>query len=376
MKVAIVAETFLPTVNGVTRSLEKVLCHLASLECEVLVIAPSTRGQDGQGAGAATTVVRLPALPLAGYPDIRIAVGGTARIRGILAHFAPNIVHLASPFELGWRAARAAEQLGIPTVAIYQTDIPGYMSRYGLPFLENWAWQRVEDIHRSVTRTLAPSTAAAEQLRRRGVPRVSLWGRGVDAELFHPRNRDDAFRSQVAPGGERIIGYVGRLASEKQVEDLAVLRDIPGTRLVVVGEGPQRRSLEAVLPDAVFTGLLTGSRLARVMASLDVFVHPGELETFGQTIQEAMASGVPVVATGRGGPLDLVSSSHTGWLYTPGDLGQLREQVVDLIGDDAKRAAFSSAARASVQQCTWAAVCDKLMVHYREASLEHALLRV
>lgn len=103
------------------------------------------------------------------------------------------------------------------------------------------------------------------------------------------------------------------------------------------------------------------------MASFDLFVHPGELETFCQTIQEAMASGVPVVATGRGGPVDLVDSSRTGWLYTPGNLHELRAYAMDLIGDDAKRAAFASAAFDQVQGRSWTVVGDQLMEHYRHA---------
>src|SRR5699024_4431555 len=144
---------------------------------------------------------------------------------------------------------------------------------------------------------------------------------------------------EVAPG-ERIIGYVGRLAPEKQGEDLRALNDIPGARLVIVGDGPERERLARELPGAVFTGFLGGDDLGRAVASFDVFVHPGEAETFCQTVQEALASGVPVVATGSGGPIDLVRSSTDGWLYTPGDLDDMRSRVVDLLGDDAKRASF------------------------------------
>src|SRR6185312_1105009 len=283
---------------------------------------------------------------------------------------------LASPFVLGWRAVRAAAALGIPSVAVYQTDVPAYASRYGMPMLENWAWQRVERIHTAASRTLAPSTDSVHKLKGHGIPRVELWRRGVDTVRFHPGKRDASFRGRVAPRGERIIGYVGRLALEKQVEDLAAVLDIPNTRLVVVGDGPRRSFLEAALPGAVFTGFLGGDELAAAMASFDVFVHPGELETFCQTIQEAMASGVPVVATGRGGPVDLVDSSRTGWLYEPGNLAQLRTYAMDLIGDDAKRAAFAAAAFQQVQGRSWHVVCEQLMNLYAEAIAEHPRLRL
>jgi len=367
VRIALVAESFLPQMNGVTHSILRVLEHLQGRGDEVLVIAPSTQDTGVPDPVHGARVHRLPSVPLAGYANVRVALGGVARVKRILADYAPDVVHLASPFVLGWRAAQAAHQLGIPTVAIYQTEVPGYAGRYGVPFLENWAWNRVEQIHLLATRTLVPSTFALNQFLGRGIPRVHMWRRGVDTLRFSPAKRDDAWRAKVAPDGERIIGYVGRLAVEKQVEDLAVLAEVPGTRLVIVGGGPQREALEAALPGAVFTGFLGGEELARAVASFDLFVHPGEFETFCQTIQEAMASGVPVVATGRGGPLDLVENSRTGWLYEPGDLAALRSRVADLTGDDAKRRAFAAAAHASVQGRTWHALGEELVRHYQAA---------
>lgn len=376
VRIAIVAETFLPTVNGVTHSIQRMLDHFIERGDEVLVIAPSSTDPDDYGLDQTIRVVRLASVPLAGYSSVRVAVGGVGKVRRILADFAPDIVHLASPFELGWRALRAAASLGLPVVAVYQTDVPGYAARYGLPLLESWAWQRVGNIHGGASRTLAPSTSAVRQLEAHGIPDVRLWRRGVDTSRFHPGKRSQSFRASIAPSGAKLLGYVGRLATEKQVEDLRVLDAIEDTRLVIIGDGPLRPALESALPGAHFTGFLGGEELATAMASLDLFVHPGELETFCQTIQEAMASGVPVVATGMGGPLDLVDSSKTGWLYHPGNLAQLRSQVIDLVGDDAKRAAFSQAAFASVQGRTWPVLCELLIQHYEETISEHALLRL
>jgi phosphatidylinositol alpha 1,6-mannosyltransferase len=374
VRIAIVAESFLPLMNGVTHSILRVLEHLQERGDEVMVIAPSTSDTAVSDVVNGAFVHRLPSVPLAGYTNVRVALGGVSRVKRILADYAPDVVHLASPFVLGWRAVQAAHQLGIPTVAIYQTEVPSYAARYGVPILENWAWNRVDNIHLRADRTLVPSTFALNQLRGRGILRVGMWRRGVDTARFSPTKRSTAWRASVAPRGERIIGYVGRLAVEKQVEDLAVLADLPGTRLVIVGDGPQRAALEAALPNAFFTGFLGGDELAQVVAGLDLFVHPGEFETFCQTIQEAMASGVPVVATGRGGPLDLVENSRTGWLYEPGDLEQLRGYVQDLVGDDAKRRAFGTAALASVQGRTWPVLSAQLVEHYKAVIAGEALV--
>jgi len=350
--------------NGVTQSLVQMVHYLRSNGHTVLVIAPRSAGEvDGAGLPG-FTVELLASVGLPSYPDVRLVFASTKRIEGILGEFAPDVVHLASPFVLGWQALRAADHLGIPTVAIYQTDIPGYAQRYGVTAATPALTQHLARIHRRATLTLAPSSAALDELAELGVERLRLWARGVDAERFDPSRRSDAWRDRVAPGGEVVIGYVGRLAPEKQVDDLRALAGIPGTRIVIVGDGPSRAGLEAALPDAEFLGFQTGLALAESLASFDVFVHPGENETFCQTVQEALASGVPVVATGRGGPLDLVESSRTGWLYRPGDLDDLRDRVRDLVGDDGKRRAFGLAARAAVAHRTWASLGAELVGHY------------
>jgi phosphatidylinositol alpha 1,6-mannosyltransferase len=370
VKIAIVAESFLPSMNGVTHSVLQLLDYLSARGHQAVVIAAADHDATDSyqpPVGPIVGVHRLPALALPGYNSFRVAVGGSARLRRLLAEIEPDVVHLASPFVLGWRAIVAAERLRLPSVAVYQTEVPTYAARYGIPAAEPVLWKRVFDIHDRATLTLAPSSFSVGELQKRGIPRVRRWGRGVDAQRFQPAHRDEDWRRQIAPNGEVIIGYVGRLAAEKQIDDLAVLADLPNTRLVITGDGPQADRLKAVLPNAVFTGFLGGAELATLMAGLDIFVHPGEAETFCQTIQEAMASGVPVVAVGRGGPLELVDHSRTGWLYPPGDLTALRARVADLVGDTRKRRAFGTTARNRVEGSSWAAVCDELMGHYRDA---------
>jgi phosphatidylinositol alpha 1,6-mannosyltransferase len=365
MRVAVVAETFLPQMNGVTHSLLRILDHLDQRGDDVLILAPGSDHQPTTVSGF--PVVPLPSIALPSYRDVRLATVAVSRLTRVLRRFAPDVLHLASPFVLGWQGVRAAEALGIPTVSVYQTDVPAYAARYGVPAAEPVLWNHVRRLHARSTVNLAPSASAMTLLAEHGVERLSLWGRGVDSVRFAPVKRDNDLRSGWAAPGERVVGYVGRLAAEKQVDDLRVLQDIPGVRLVIVGDGPLRGTLEAALPAATFLGFLTGDRLASAMASFDVFVHPGESETFGQTIQEAMASGVPVVATGKGGPLDLVDSSRNGWLYRPGDLGDLRARVADLTGDDAKRRAFALAARRSVESRSWPEMCARLIGHYEAA---------
>ncbi|MGD7704837.1 glycosyltransferase family 4 protein [Microlunatus sp. Y2014] len=369
MRIAVVTETFLPQVNGVTHSILRVLEHLQSEGHEALVIAPSAGGEvPREYAGA--RVIGLPSVSLPGYAGFRVATSGQFRLEKILTDHAPDVVHLAAPFALGYKASQVGHRLGLPMVSIYQTEVPTYASRYGVPQLEPVLWRRVRNVHNLATRTLAPSSFAAGQLAEQGVERVQLWGRGVDSERFHPDKYDPQWRARMAPNGEKIIVYVGRLAAEKQVDDLHVLTDLPNTKLVIIGDGPKRAELEEFLPHAVFLGQQTGDAVPTAMASADLFVHTGELETFCQSIQEALASGTPVVAPARGGPLDLVDPSHTGWLYPPGDLAAMRGHVRDLLGDDFKRKAFGLKGRAAVEHRTWPYLCSVLMQHYREVIAE------
>ncbi|MDQ1173328.1 phosphatidylinositol alpha 1,6-mannosyltransferase [Microbacterium testaceum] len=365
VRVALLAESFLPHMNGVTGSVLHVLRHLAEAGHETLVIAPKSGDVTADLHGARTELLR--SVPLPSYPEVRVVFARAARLGALLRDFDPDVVHLASPFVLGWQGLAAADALKIPSVAVYQTDVVAYAQKYGLPHATALVAGHVARLHRRATLTLAPSSSSTRQLEQLGVDRIRRWGRGVDAVRFAPEHRDESWRAEVAPAGQRIVGYVGRLAPEKQVDDLRALAQVAATRLVIVGDGPSRPALEKAIPDAVFTGHLSGSELARVMAGFDVFVHPGESETFGQTIQEALASGVPVVATGVGGPLDLVRSSVDGWLYKPGDLDDMRARVADLVGDESKRRAFSRAARDAVQGRTWEALTRDLVGHYADA---------
>lgn len=372
MKIAIIAESFLPHMNGVTGSVLQSLKHLAGRGHDLLVIAPDAGPIDADLHGAKTHLIR--SVPLPSYPEVRMVFARPAKVARMLREFGADVVHLASPFTLGWAGVRAANALGIPAVAVYQTDITAYADKYGVPGGASFAAAHIAKLHRRATLTLVPSSAAHDDLARLGIDRLRQWGRGVDADRFAPERRDAAWRQRVAPG-HRIIGFVGRLAPEKQVEDLRALHDLPGTRLVIVGDGPSRDELERQLPNATFAGFLGGTELARALASFDVFVHTGEAETFGQTVQESLASGVPVVSTGAGGPVDLVRPSIDGWLYEPGNLDDMRARVADLIGDPAKLAAFSRAARASVRGRTWAALSEQLEAYYDEAIRLNALDR-
>ncbi len=186
----------------------------------------------------------------------------------------------------------------------------------------------------------------------------------MDARRFDPAKRSQEIRARLAPGGELLAGYVGRLATEKRVELLAGITVLDGVRLVIVGAGPAEAMLRGHMPDAIFLGERRGEELAAIYASLDVFVHSGPYETFGQTLQEAAASGLPVVAPAAGGPLDLVADGVTGYLVPPSDPDAFTAAVARLAADPAARAAFGAAGRRKVLGRSWPALTEELAGHY------------
>ncbi|VBA51223.1 glycosyltransferase family 4 protein [Mycobacterium attenuatum] len=370
MRVAIIAESFLPNVNGVSNSVLHILEHLRRTGREALVIAPDNPPGEPR-ADRLHDGLRVHRVPARMFPKVTTLPLGvpTPRMLRVLRGFDPDVVHLASPALLGYGGLHAARRLGAPTVAVFQTDVPGFAASYGIPLASRAAWVWFRHLHSLADRTLAPSTTTMEDLAAQGIPRVHRWARGVDLLRFVPSARDEALRRHWSPDGRPIVGFVGRLAPEKHVERLASLSASGAVRLVIVGAGVDRRKLESAMPTALFTGSLHGDELARAYASMDVFVHPGEHETFCQVVQEALASGLPVIAPDAGGPRDLVVPYRTGLLLPVAEFeARLPAAVAHLV---CERNRYALAARRSVLGRGWPVLCDELLGHY-EAVLSPA----
>ena len=367
VRVAYVSESFPPDVNGVAHTAVRIAENLVSKGHEPLVIAPEpASGMPLPDGGFDFPIVRVRSIGLPIYAGFRVGLPGSSVRAAVAAHNA-DIVHLAGPFVLGAGGCAAAVELGLPMVAVYATDLPAYARAYHTGAIgEAVAWRRLRKIHNACDRTLAPSTATAADLRSHGIERVKVWARGVDCRRFDPAKRSAHVRAELAPRGEVIVGYVGRLAAEKRLDLLADIATLPGVRLVIVGAGPAEAAVQRALPGAVFLGQRSGENLSQIYASFDVFVHSGPHDTFGHTLQEAAASGLPVVAPAAGGPLDLVRDGVTGFLVTPEDGAALTSAVARLVADPALRAAQGKAGRHMVVGRTWPALVDELVRHYND----------
>jgi phosphatidylinositol alpha 1,6-mannosyltransferase len=342
-------------------------------------VAPGPASGDFAGHPVRT----VPGVPVRQF-QMGLPTPGLARA---VREFRPDVLHAASPFVVGARAISAAHARGLPCLAVYQTHMPSYVRQHAPRVVGTGAaratWRWIRRVHEHADLTLAPSTPTLAELRAHGIPRTALWARGVDTRQFHPGRRDEAatrsLRKALAPDGEVVVGYVGRLAPEKELHRLSEVVPLDGTRLVVVGDGPSRADVEALLARTaahsrsgvrppVFLGRLAGDDLARAYAALDVFVHTGTREAFGQTLQEAAATGVPVVAPARGGPLDLVRDGVTGHLYAPDVPGDLARRVEVLVRDASRRSALGRAGRARVRYRSWSSATERLIDHYLAAT--------
>jgi phosphatidylinositol alpha 1,6-mannosyltransferase len=371
LRVAVVTESFLPQINGVTNSVLRVLETLATKGHDALVIAPDSAEAPTTYAGF--RVKRVPSLAVKGL----LPVGFPQRsMEPLIEGFNPDVIHLASPFFLGKYATRIAQRLSIPTLSIYQTDVAGFARHYGLSIAHTQLTNWVANIHKQTDRTLAPSSWSCEQLQSSGVNNVLLWQRGVDSVKFNPDKRSAELRNLFTANdtSKIIVGYVGRLANEKCIEDLAPLHDRHDVQLVIVGDGPARQKLERVLPRARFVGYQSGEDLAAHYASFDIFVHTGKHETFCQSIQESLASGVPVIAPNSGGPLDLVQHGATGFLLDTSNSADL-VAAFELLTDARTRSLMGSTARESVTHRTWEKVNNQLIDHYRDLSTVASITR-
>ena len=365
MRIAIVTESFLPQVNGVTNSVLRVAESLASTGHQALILAPECANMPLHYAGA--PVLPVPALPLHTYLASALPLGlPSKKVQRALENYQPDLIHLASPFALGHSVAKFAKRVGIPTLSVYQTDLAGFAQHYGMTLAHNTLNKYAAKIHSMTDRTLVPSTYSQRTLANLGVQNTYLWRRGVKSDLFSPIKRDESLHATwSARGTKTVVGYVGRLANEKRISDLRYLDRDPYVQLIITGDGPALSKLRAELPRAIFTGFKSGEDLAEVYATLDLFIHPGPNETFCQSVQEALASGTPCIVPTTGGPSDLVTHGKTGYIIHTHRPDELEAAVHHFMMRN-DRVQMKLDARASVVERTWERINGELIGHYQE----------
>jgi len=330
MRILVATDAWEPQVNGVVRTLTRVVSELQAMGHTVEVIHPG----------------QFKTFPLPTYAEIKVAIGVYEPVQELFKAFEPEAIHIATEGPIGLAARRICVEWKLPFTTSYHTRFPEYVSaRLPLPLAAGYAYMKW--FHKPSGRLMVATPTMREELSRHGFRNISAWSRGVDTEHFHPRRDDepDLFADLPRP----IFLYVGRVAVEKNIEAFVAL-DLPGTK-VVVGPGPQLDELKTKYPKVVFKGPKSGEELAAHYACADVFVFPSLTDTFGLVILEAMAAGTPVAAYPAPGPIDLIPGSGAGVLALTATEG-LREACLQCLDLDRERV------RAFAEKFSWRACAE------------------
>ncbi|HEY4306977.1 MAG TPA: glycosyltransferase family 1 protein [Gemmatimonadaceae bacterium] len=373
-RIAIVTDTFAPQMNGVARTLNRTAMELRSRGHDVRVFAPL------DPSATDDSIIAFPSRPFWAYPQLRLSSPAKKRMIAAFNHWRPDIVHVATPFGIGLSGRAAARALALPLVSSYHTSLATYAQFYGLGALTGIGWQYLRWFHNGTSATLCPTKAIARELVEHGFSSVGLWGRGIDTRQFNPSWRSEALRtSWGASASTTVIAYVGRLAAEKGLDVvLHAMKQLAAERsdvvFVIAGDGPYEETCRRTAPQrCVFTGRIEGRQLSETYASADLFVFPSTTDTFGNVVQEAMASGLVVV--GADVPQTSEVLSGAGVLATPGNSGSFAQAIRSLLEhrtqiDELRRRSLElSAARG------WDAVFDGLEQKYLETITQHRLAR-
>ena len=372
MRIALFTETFLPKIDGVVTRIVRTLDNLRELGHEALIFAPHHPPESYAGY----RVVKVPGIPFRPwYPELVLGMP-RPRLGRELDAFAPDIVHVVNPVILGLWGTAITKQRNLPLLASFHTDITQYAVHLKLSFLSPLSRTFLRDVHNQAHVNLCTSQPMVNSARGLGIKRVRLWPKAVDTVRYRPDNASQEMRRRLS-GGEPdkpLMIYVGRLSHEKRLDWLyAPVTQIGGVRLAFVGSGPAEAYLRERFKgtDTVFTGYMSGDDLASAYASADVFAFPSDTETLGFVAMEAMASGVPVVGARAGGIPDVITDGRNGFMFTPGDLGDLTERLRALLFDPALRERMGKNAREDVEPHNWRSSTQRLVDYYELARTIH-----
>ena len=368
LRISVVTETYPPEVNGVARTIASVVEGLRARNHAVQLIRPGQRrGEQGSDAPGFHEVL-MRGLPIPRYPQLRMGLTSKRTLVKLWSVRRPDVVHIATEGPMGWSALQAAVHLKLPVCSDFRTNFHAYSKHYGVGWLHKPIMAYLRKFHNLTQCTMTPDEGLRQALTDYGFRNVMVVARGVDTQLFHPRFRSEALReSWGAAPGDLVVVHVGRLAAEKNLGTLmqafeAVRQVQPRAKLVLVGDGPARKDLQARCPQAVFAGMRHGDDLAAHYASGDLFMFPSLTETFGNVTPEALASGLPVLAYDYAAASQLVRPQLSGLLAPMNNPSEFVRMAASLAADREGLRVMGQQARLTTETLGW----DRIV-----ASIEH-----
>jgi glycosyltransferase involved in cell wall biosynthesis len=371
LRVALFSGNYNYVRDGANQALNRLVGYLLDQGVHVRIYSPTV---DHPAFPATGEVVDIPAMPIPGRSEYRLPVSLPARVRRDLAQFKPNIVHISSPDFVAHRAVSWARRRRIAVVASVHTRFDTYFSYYGLQVLEPLARGIMRRLYHRCEVVMVPSESTAAILRAQRMNRdITTWTRGIDRHQYNPERRDPEWRRSVGiADDEVVVAFLGRIVMEKGLDVFAEAiralqeRGVPH-RVLVIGEGPARAWFEQQLPDAVFTGQLTGTDLATALASSDVLLNPSITETFGNVTVEAMACGLPVVAAVSTGSANIVRDGITGMLVKVYEIDEFADALDMYIHDSELRHHHGEAGLAVAKTMDWDTINSAVIRTYVHA---------
>lgn len=367
MRIAVFTDTYHPNVNGVVNTLARMEAYFNQCKIAYKMFYP---GEKKAQSGSHRSFTAHP-FPI--YPEIRVALMPYIVFKAEVDAFSPDVLHIVTEGPMGMMAQRYAKDTGIPFIASYTTDLSQYLNYYRLEILTSLVNRHLIKLHGEAFTNLVPSGYSMDQMAQWGLKNVTLWGRGVDTNMFNPSHRDETCRQALLDGRELLLMYCGRLAKEKKLD---ILMDMMGelnreslpVKLILVGDGPYREELERRnVENITFLGVQKGDMLAKLYASSDLFVFASENETYGNVILESLASGLPVVAANEGGVKENLKDGENGIAVSQNTGRCFADVVKKLFADKDERNRLGSTGYADVQDRSWDALFGRLQQLYQEA---------
>ena len=369
MKIALYSGTYVKDKDGAVKSISQLVSSFRNNGHQVTVWSPDVSPLDNHNG---LTVHTVPALPLPQYPDYKLGFFSSETKRQLDA-FAPDIVHISTPDFVGRKFLLYAKERSLPLASAFHTDFPSYLKYYKLKFAERPFLKYLTWFYNCCDVVFAPNESVRRKLEEENIRNIAIWSRGVDKELFDPSHRSEQLRVKWNATGRTVFVFAGRFVLYKDIEVVIKVYDrfieagyADSVRFVLVGSGPKEAEMKLRMPEAVFPGYLTGVELSEAYASGDVFLFPSITEAFCNVALEAIASGLPLVVSDKGGCRDIVERSGAGLLARSGDVDDFFSKCLELSGKSLHYQELQARGLAFAETKSWASINSVVVDLYKE----------